>query len=82
MNPLAIDAEEYPSPNDTPEICSALESALERARRGEVRSLGLAVIYEDGSWHGESISDDRDNIRLRGALETCIMRTPSGEVEW
>ena len=47
-----------------------------------VSSLGIAVIYTDGSWHGESIADNSDNLQLRGALETVILRTPNDEDEW
>lgn len=76
-----IDGDRTKQPNDTPEICAVLETYLDRARRGEVRSLALAAIYNDGSWNGESFADNGDNLQLAGALETVILRLPSDERE-
>jgi len=74
------DEPRFPAPPDHPEICAALETYLERGRRGEIRSLGIAVIYSDGSWHGESVADRTDKLQLAGALETVILRLPSDDL--
>ena len=82
MNPLAIDGDDtYRPPNDNPELCAVLETYLERARRGDVRSLSIAAIYGDGSWNGESFIGNGDNLQMAGALETVILRLPNGDDE-
>ena len=80
MNPLAIDAETY-TPNDTPEICAALETFLERARRGEVRSFAGVAIFTNDAWHSESHAEATDALQLTGALEIVILRLPCSEDE-
>jgi hypothetical protein len=60
-----------PKPN--PKVVKALEDLLQQAYKGEIRSIAVAYIQPDATYHGSWSfwSEQRDHLSLVGALQVC-----------